>query len=269
MTATASPYASMAASELVQQEPASIPLGHQFIVPYGHAGRGKSSLASQFPNHIYLDLEGSAVQLGIRTLPPELAVKTWASFRELVTTWYEHGVPEGVDTLIIDTASKLYDMCCTTVRAENGWATSDDSKWGEWWTMPRKEFKRIIGLLRKMHEENRLGTVIVAHEINLTATEDGVDGTFPDAGDKRLHEFLAAEASLVMRAQIVTTDPITGTPYVNDKMRPEPKFVLQVRGDGDGIVKDRSDRLPAWVPNDYNRIAELYEAGGKNKGATA
>lgn len=260
-----SPYAALAADSLVQQDPKMLPLGKQFICLYGKPGKGKSTLASQFPNHIYLDLEGSAVQLPVRRLPDELDVRTWAAFREMVAAWYKHGVPEGVDTLIIDTAYKLYEMCVKQVLADNHWADVSEGDWGAGYRLPNEEFRRVIGLLRKMHTEGRLGTVIVAHEIEVQDDGGAVRKVLPDGYDagsekrKSIHEWLASEPSMVLRARVETIHPHELTPFVDEQGRAKPTFMVQARPlDGTEEVKDRSNRLPMFVPASYEALAHYY-----------
>jgi GTPase SAR1 family protein len=82
------------------------------IVLYGPEGIGKTTLASQFPSPVFIDLESGSDTLDVvRVDPPD-------SFDELLTLMDElkH---EDFKTVVIDTADKLEQLITAHVLAEH------------------------------------------------------------------------------------------------------------------------------------------------------
>ena len=69
------------------------------VVLYGPEGIGKSTLASQFPNPLYIDTEGSTKHMNVRRLPTP---QTWEDLMQEIQYVIAH--PEVCRTLVIDTA---------------------------------------------------------------------------------------------------------------------------------------------------------------------
>ena len=75
-------------------------------VIYGTEGVGKSTLASKFPEPLFLDVEGGTSQLDIRRVEVN---GTWDELLSIVTEVFRN--PDICRTLIIDTADAAETLC--------------------------------------------------------------------------------------------------------------------------------------------------------------
>ena len=125
------------------------------IVLYGPEGIGKTTLASQFPSPVFIDLESGSDTLDVvRVDPPD-------SFNELLTLMDElkH---EDFKTVVIDTADKLEQLITAHVLAEHDLKSIEDAGYGKGYTYIAECFTRF---LRKCGEliNVDINVVIVAH----------------------------------------------------------------------------------------------------------
>jgi len=86
-------------------------------VIYGPEGVGKSTLASQFPKALFLDVEGGTSRLDVaRTERPT----SWAHLKQIVGEIVKD--PMGYETLVIDTADWAEKLAVRQVCAEKGYS---------------------------------------------------------------------------------------------------------------------------------------------------
>ena len=84
---------------------------------YGCEGIGKSTFASQFPEPLFIDLEGGTNQLNVNRIEPDTAW-TWKLMLEAIDAVIEE--PEVCKTLVIDTADKAEALLTTSLLEESG-----------------------------------------------------------------------------------------------------------------------------------------------------
>ena len=70
------------------------------VVIYGQEGVGKSTLAAQFPDAVFIDCEGSTTKMDVRRLPKPTS---WEMFQQEVAFVREQHQDKHYRTLIIDT----------------------------------------------------------------------------------------------------------------------------------------------------------------------
>lgn len=87
------------------------------LTAYGPEGIGKSTFASNFPDPVFLDLEGGTKQLDVRRLDPG-EEWTWSLLLEAVDAVIED--PSMCKTLVIDTADKAEALLTQTLLDEGG-----------------------------------------------------------------------------------------------------------------------------------------------------
>ena len=73
--------------------------GAKKVLVYGPEGIGKTTFASQFPDPLFIDTEGSTKEQDVARLP---APSSWTILKEEVRYVTQH--PEICRTLVIDTA---------------------------------------------------------------------------------------------------------------------------------------------------------------------
>jgi hypothetical protein len=251
-------------AQLQQHDPTDIPMWLQTWLIFGEYGSGKSTLAAQFEDHVYFDIEHGAQNIPHTSLPT--LKNTWASFDEFVEQLWQiakSGEEMPFKTLIIDTAGDLVDLCIKHVWAANGWKEAADGERGAGWTAPRAEFKRVVDKLMRMHKGGKLGTVFLAHE---DTVEEKVGLTYaanvavPKIGDKDIATWLPAKCQLVLRAAKTNVNPMNAADVWKER-----KFILQSSaGESAARIKDRTKRLPAFLPTDYPTLKKAYNSKKEN-----
>jgi hypothetical protein len=123
----------------IRQEP-------QRIVLYGPEGIGKSTLASQLPDPVFLDVEGSTSDLNVVRAPAP------GSWRALVDQVGEFGRDHhGRKTLVIDTADWAEKLCIAHICASNNMTSLGGEKdFGRSYNLLEQEWCRFLDSLSRV-----------------------------------------------------------------------------------------------------------------------
>ena len=128
------------------------------VVIYGPEGIGKSTLASQFPDPIFIDTEGSTKDMDVaRTEPPG----SWPMLMEQVRYFIGH--PGGLRTLVIDTADWAEQLCTSDVCARYQKTGIEDFGYGKGYVFLQEEFGRLLNLLTELVEGKGIHVALAAH----------------------------------------------------------------------------------------------------------
>lgn len=123
------------------------------ILIYGAEGIGKSTLASQFPDPVFIDTEGSTKQLDVARLPvPE----TWGDIISQVKYIANNDVCK---TLVIDTADWAEMLC---IKALCGSKSIEDFGYGKGYVMLAERFQELLTELNKVIASG-VHVVLTAH----------------------------------------------------------------------------------------------------------
>lgn len=131
--------------------------GAQKVVIYGPEGIGKTTLASHFPNAVFIDTEGSTKKLDVARFE---APSSWTMLLSQVDYVISH--PTEFKTLVIDTADWAQKLCI--------WHTCDKYNidgiegfgYGKGYTYVSEEFGRLLNKLDDVIEKN-INVVLTAH----------------------------------------------------------------------------------------------------------
>ena len=123
-------------------------------VIYGAEGIGKSTLAAQFPNPLFIDTEGSSNQLDIARLP---APTSWEMLLQELDFVREK---RPCSTLVIDTVDWAEQLCLTDLCAKNQKNGIEDFGYGKGWEYEKESFGKFLNKL----------TDIINAGINVTLT---------------------------------------------------------------------------------------------------
>lgn len=130
------------------------------VVIYGPEGIGKSTLASQFPSPVFIDVEGSTEHMDVARTPRP---KSWTAVREQLKSL--RADPRGYKTIVIDTIDWAEDMLSEDLVAS---AASEkirgieDFGYGKGFTMLGERFGKFLNFLTEMQEEG-WNVVLLAH----------------------------------------------------------------------------------------------------------
>ena len=129
----------------------------QKVVVYGPEGIGKSTFASQFPDPLFIDTEGSTTHMDVARLPKP---SSWTMLLEEVR--YVINTPSLCKTLVIDTADWAETLCISEICARNHWSGIEDPGYGKGYVYLADEFGKLLNLLSELTERG-INAVITAH----------------------------------------------------------------------------------------------------------
>ena len=129
----------------------------QKVVVYGPEGIGKSTFASQFPDPLFIDTEGSTTHMDVARLPKP---SSWTMLLEEVR--YVISTPGLCKTLVIDTADWAETLCISEICARNHWSGIEDPGYGKGYVYLADEFGKLLNLLSELTERG-INAVITAH----------------------------------------------------------------------------------------------------------
>ncbi len=129
----------------------------QRVVIYGPEGIGKSTLASAFPNPVFLDTEGGTAHLEIvRFAKPE----NWSDVLELIA---QLGASEHLfKTLVIDTVDWLERLLAEHIYRKANKDSIEDFGFGKGYTYLAEELSRFLQTLETLRTRG-MHLVLVAH----------------------------------------------------------------------------------------------------------
>ena len=124
---------------------------------YGPEGIGKSTLASRFPDPVFIDTEGSTNHMDVARFD---APSSWPMLIQEVE--YVRDYPDCCRTLIIDTADWAEKLCIENVLAERKMKSIEDAGYGKGYTYLKEAFGKLLNLLTDVVEKG-INVVITAH----------------------------------------------------------------------------------------------------------
>lgn len=129
----------------------------QKCVVYGPEGIGKSTFASQFPNPVFIDTEGSTKHMDVARTPKP---SSWTMLLDQVR--YFRDTPGGCGSLVIDTADWAEQLCVTHVCAAYQKTGIEEFGFGKGYTYLSEEFGKLLNLLEEVVERG-IHVVLTAH----------------------------------------------------------------------------------------------------------
>lgn len=221
------------------------------ILLYGPPKIGKTTLASQFPDAVFLSTERGTKHVQVE----EYQIKSWAGLR-LAVDALERNVGEwGYKTVVIDTVDEFYSMCEDFICQQKGIETLGDLDYGKGYAANTRELKKQMGRIVKLG----LGLVMITHSQEKTVKVDllenpyaaaaanqkgEVEMTVPTIPGKSLAYFLAL-ADIILYCEI-------------GKDMERVIYTQPARGFEAG---DRSGRLPNTIELSYEALVSAYYGG--------
>ena len=124
---------------------------------YGPEGIGKSTLASRFPDPLFIDTEGSTSHMDVARLP---APSSWTMLKEEVEYVRDH--PDVCRTLVIDTADWAEKMCIEHVCSTRKVDGIESIGYGKGYVYVKEEFGKLLNLLNDVLDKG-VNVVVTAH----------------------------------------------------------------------------------------------------------
>lgn len=127
------------------------------VVIYGPEGIGKSTLASQFPEPLFIDTEGSTARMDVARLERPA---TWAELERQIKA--VKAEPDCCKTLVIDTADWAERLCIAEVCSEKRVNGIEDIGYGKGYTYAKEKFSKALTLLSDL-AAGGINVVVTAH----------------------------------------------------------------------------------------------------------
>lgn len=130
----------------------------QKVVVYGPEGIGKTTLASRFPDPLFIDTEGGTNHLDVRRADP--SPTSWTMLMGYVSEVASD--PSLCSTLVIDTADWAERLCIEHVLAAHNAKGVEDFGYGKGYTYVKEEFGRLLDRLTDVVGAG-VNVVVTAH----------------------------------------------------------------------------------------------------------
>lgn len=124
---------------------------------YGQPGIGKTTLAAEFPNPVFIDVEDGSNQLPVARLPRPTS---WAMLMDECKEVRDGNVP--CSTLVVDTADAAEMLCIQSLCAEHGWDGLEGAGYGKGYTYAAERFGKFLDLLGEVVDSGR-NIVLTSH----------------------------------------------------------------------------------------------------------
>ncbi len=126
-------------------------------VIYGAEGIGKSTLASQCPDPLFIDTEGSTTHMDVKRFE---APSSWQILLDQVQYVIEN--PTVCRTLVIDTADWAEQMEINDLCRKKGWDGLEGAGYGKGYQYSAEEFGKLLNKLTEVSNKG-VNVVITAH----------------------------------------------------------------------------------------------------------
>lgn len=156
------------------------------VILYGPEGIGKSTLASRFPNPVFIDVEGGTTRLDVARIDVRQG-----GYAAVVQAIQELAVgSQGYKTLVIDTTDWLDAMVTEKVCQKAGKDGIEDFGYGKGYVYVKEEWSRLLDMLDAMQKKNGMGIVFCAHAWMKAVSLPDETGTY-DHWEMKMQKFTA------------------------------------------------------------------------------
>ena len=227
----------------------------QRVVIYGTEGIGKTTLASKFPDPVFIDLEAGSNNYDVARYDFEGKGPTWADLGIALAEIYKE---KPCKTLIIDTADKAEMLADDAVLIDcnkdrqTKLHSITEMPYGQGYALLGNKFKGLIATLSRIADAG-IHTVVIAHS-------QVVKVELPD----QMGQFDKYELKLNKRCAPLLkewADMILFCNYKTQVFEGKAEGTQRVMYTEHGACWDAKNRfgLPASVPMDYEQIKHIFE----------
>ena len=223
----------------------SVPTGKlegRTIVIYGPPKVGKSTLASEMGNVLFLDTEGGLNDLEVFKVP----VGDWQTFLE----WCAAIAADSgrYDAVCVDTFDMLALYCTNFTNNKLGIAHESDADWGKGWKMANQEFTRALAKLAAMPD---LGLILIGHskDVEIKTRNATYNKSVPSLSGQ-LKDTVINMADLILFCD-----------YEDDEDGERRIIRTKPSRYWDAGERGKKPRLPENLPLDYKALKDAWYGG--------
>lgn len=244
---------------------------YKFVI-YGPEGIGKTSLAAQFPDPVFIDTEGSTRYYDVKRItgPSGQAVpSSWQMLLDMVTAVSRGEIP--CKTLVIDSLDWAETICSRHVCDKAQKFGIEDFGYGKGYTYLEEEFGRLLNLLNEVYGRG-INIACTAHatmrRVELPE-ETGAYDHWEMKLEKKTGALCKEWADIVLFCNYKTIVVKGANPMEKNKAAGGKRMMYTTHTPW-WDAKNRFG-LPEELPLDYNAIAQLflYEQPAVNGTASA
>ena len=221
-------------------------------VIYGTEGVGKSTLASKFPEPLFIDVEGGTSQLDIRRVEVN---SSWEDLLGTVTEVMRN--PQICRTLVLDTADAAESLCVSYILRKYNQKSIESFGYGKGYTMLGEEWSQLMTILDSCIDKG-INVTLIAHARQRKVELPDQAGAFDHwemKVSKQVAPLLKEWADLLLflnyKTYVVTTDS-------NSKKATGGKRVMYTSHHPTYDAKNRYG-LPEEMDLSFDGIAQIFE----------
>lgn len=235
----------------------------QKVVIYGTEGIGKSSLASQFPEPLFIDTEGSTDNMDVARLDKPTS---WIMLNNQIA--FVKANPTVCKTLVIDTIDWAESLCVDNLCAMHGKKGIEDFGYGNGYVYAKEEMGRFLNKLQDLIEIG-INVVLTAHaQIRKFELPD-------EMGSYDKYELKLGKKTSSQTAPLVKewADLLLFCNYKTYLISQEKSTKKKAQGNQRVMYTEHNPAwdaknrhgLPSELPLDYNSIAHIFKTEVKEE----
>ena len=235
----------------------------QKVVIYGTEGIGKSSLASQFPEPLFIDTEGSTDNMDVARLDKPTS---WIMLNNQIA--FVKANPTVCKTLVIDTIDWAESLCVDNLCAMHGKKVIEDFGYGNGYVYAKEEMGRFLNKLQDLIEIG-INVVLTAHaQIRKFELPD-------EMGSYDKYELKLGKKTSSQTAPLVKewADLLLFCNYKTYLISQEKSTKKKAQGNQRVMYTEHNPAwdaknrhgLPSELPLDYNSIAHIFKTEVKEE----
>lgn len=242
-------------------------------VIYGSEGIGKSTLASQFPDPLFLDLESGTNQLDVKRVSEvtlhnnktnkdqESKLNNWYALKQAIRDVYNE--PEVCKTLVIDTADAAEIFCNDYITHKHNIESIAQLDYGKGYQYLADEFQKLLDDLTVLNRDKGINIVFISHS-HLKKFEQPEEFGAYDKYELKLDKRIAAKVKewgdfvlfLNYKTEVVKADGKMGSTYKGTGG----KRVIYTTHSPVWDAKNRFG-LDEELPLSYDSIKQIFQTG--------